>query len=112
MMTTISRISTAHLRRLPIHSRDGSDAVRQFLTPITLDTLTLLTQTGWPVSAVLRLWVERVNGVPNAVEASGLVGGPVRALARFQRIAELAQAAQAQELLAVRMEEREIEVGG
>jgi hypothetical protein len=91
---------------------DDSDAIRQFFTPITLDTLVFLTQTSWPVSSVLRLWVERLNGVPNAVTASGPHAGAAPDFARFLRIAELAQAAQSQELLAIRTDEREIEVGG
>jgi hypothetical protein len=91
---------------------DDSDAVRQFLTPITLDTLVLLTQTSWPVSSILRLWVDRMNGVPNAVTASGPHGGVAPDFVRFVRIAELAQAAQSQEQVAVRTEEREAEVGG
>jgi len=91
---------------------DNSDAVRQFLTPINLDTLVFLTQTSWPVSTVLRLWVERLNGVPNAVTASGPHSEAAPDFARFRRIAELARAAQSQELMAVRTEEREAEVGG
>src|SRR5262249_56987188 len=69
---------------------DDSDAIRQSLTPITLDTLTLLTQTGWPVSSVLRLWVERLNGVPNAVAASGPPDGTAPDFARFLPIPRLA----------------------
>jgi hypothetical protein len=91
---------------------DDSDAIRQSFTPITLGTLTLLTQSGWPVSSVLRLWVDRLNGVPNAVGASGPPCGAAPDFARFLRIAELAEAAQTQELLAVRTEERAVEVGG
>jgi hypothetical protein len=91
---------------------DSSEAVRQFLTPIPVDTLVFLTQTNWPITTFLRLWVERLNGVPNAVTA----GGPQRELipdfTRFLRAAELAQLAQDQELAFVRVEERVTEVGG
>lgn len=91
---------------------DDGATVRRFLTPITLDTLAFLTQTGWPVESVVRLWVERANGVPNAVG----VGGPGRDEApdveRFLRVAALLQAAQERELAAVRAEERVVEVGG
>jgi hypothetical protein len=84
---------------------DGSDAVRQFLTPISADTLIFLAQTSWPVDTIVRIWAERVNGVPNAATASG----PSRCLppdfARFQRVAELLQAAQDRELAPVRGEE-------
>src|SRR5262249_31610763 len=41
-----------------------SDDVRRFLTPMTLDNLVFVIQTGWPVSGLLRLWAARLNGVP------------------------------------------------
>jgi hypothetical protein len=89
---------------------DSSDAVRQFLTPIPFDTLSFLMQTSWPVSTMARLWVERLNGVPNASS------GPQRErppdIARFQRVAELLQFAQDEELGTVRVVERVTEVGG
>src|SRR5262249_8100063 len=44
---------------------DESEAVRRFLTPIPADNLVFSIQTGWPVSGLLRLWAERLNGVPN-----------------------------------------------
>jgi hypothetical protein len=105
-------LSGANRPTISLDPADGSDDVRQFLTPITLDTLALLNQTSWPVSSILRLWVERINGVPNAVEAGGPSSGAAMDFARFQRIADLAQTAQSQELLALRTEERETEVGG
>jgi hypothetical protein len=90
---------------------DDSNATRQFLTPITPETLVFLQQTSWPVSTVTRLWVDRINGVPNAVTASG----PARCIppdfARFLRAAELLQEAQDRELASVRAEERAAEVG-
>jgi hypothetical protein len=91
---------------------DNGEAVRQFLTPISLDTMTFLTQTGWPVSTFLRLWVERVNGVPNAITASGPPRDAPADFARFLRLAELFQAAQDRELAGVHSEERLTEVGG
>jgi hypothetical protein len=91
---------------------DDGSSVRRFLTPISLDTLVFLTQTSWPVSIILRLWVERVNGVPNAVNASG----PPRDLApdyeRFLRISQLLQSTQNKELGAVHSTERVVEVSG
>jgi hypothetical protein len=54
----------------------------------------------------MRLWVERMNGVPNAATASGPVRDRVPDFARFQRVAELMQIAQDRELASVRAEER------
>lgn len=91
---------------------DDGTSVRRFLTPITLETLVFLTQTSWPVSSIVRVWVERMNGIPNAVTASG----PAREIApdyeRFLKIAFLLQAVQDKELGAVRWREQILEVSG
>src|SRR5262245_45058068 len=52
-----------------LHPADSNDAVRQFLTPVSLETLSFIIESGWPVSTVLRLWVERLNGIPNGAIA-------------------------------------------
>jgi hypothetical protein len=92
---------------LTLTPEDDSEAVKRFLTPIPEDTLIFLTQTGWPVSGILRLWVGRLNGVPNA--------GPARCavedFVRFNRVAELFQIAQDRELLSLHAEDRLTEVG-
>jgi hypothetical protein len=105
-------VEGANRPTVSLEPADSSDTVRQFLTPITLDTLVLLTQSSWPVSSVLRLWVERLNGVPNAVTAAGPHGDIARDFTRFLRIAELAQDVQYKELAAIRAEELETQVGG
>jgi hypothetical protein len=94
-----------------VPANDG-DAVRRFLTPISNETLTFLTETSWPVSVVFRLWVERLNGVPNAVTASGPSRGVISDYGRFLRISELMQLAQDREMGSMRVESRDVEVGG
>ena len=91
---------------------DDGTSVRRFLTPITLETLVFLTQTSWPVSSIVRVWVERMNGIPNAVTASGPARDLVPDYARFLRIASLLQAIQDQELGAVRSREQVFELSG
>ncbi len=90
----------------------SGDAVRRFLTPITADTMVFLASTSWPVSTVLRLWAERLNGVPNAPTASGPQREFVPDFARFQRVAHLMQVAQDLELAVISPQEREVEVSG
>lgn len=87
---------------------DGA-STRRFLTPITLDTLIFLTQSGWPAETLVRVWVERLNGVPNGGTGPGRddAADP----ARFVRIAGLFRAAREQELAAFRAEDRVVEVG-
>ena len=89
-----------------------SDAVRQFLAPISGDTLLFLVETNWPVSTILRLYVERLNGVPNDGPADGTPCDRSPGGNRFQRVAELLQAAADQDLLSVRVEERVTVLGG
>jgi hypothetical protein len=49
----------------------GKDFVKSVLTPADLDTLILLSNAGWSIERLLRLMVNRMNGLPNAPRASG-----------------------------------------
>jgi len=49
----------------------GEAFVRQMMTPIPLETLILLFQSGWPIDTVLRLVVQEINDLENASTASG-----------------------------------------
>ena len=89
----------------------GSDAIRRFLTPIAPETLAYLSSTCWPVSTVLRLYAERLNGVPNAPSASGPQREFVPDFARFQRVAYLMQVAQDLGLAYVSSQDRPTELG-
>jgi hypothetical protein len=90
----------------------SSDAVRRFLTPISAETLAFLASTSWPVSTVLRLYAERLNGVPNAPSASGPQREFAPDFARFQRVAHLLQIAQDTELIAIGSRDSDTQVGG
>ncbi len=89
----------------------GGDAVRRFLTPIAPETLVYLGSTCWPVSTVLRLYAERLNGVPNATSASGPQRLFVSDFVRFQRVAYLMQVAQDLHFGYVSTEDRATELG-
>ena len=89
----------------------GGDAVRRFLTPIAPETLVYLGSTCWPVSTVLRLYAERLNGVPNATSASGPQRPFAPDFARFQRVAYLMQVAQDLHLGFISSEDRATELG-
>jgi hypothetical protein len=95
---------------LTFNPATDSAAMRAFLTPITPETLLMLTQAGSPVSRVERLWLERLNGVPN-----GPGGPPYTApvdFHRFMRIAELLQLGQDQDWVRTSTEESITEVSG
>lgn len=49
----------------------GADFVRNVLTPMELDALLLLSQSGWSIERLLLIMANRINGQDNAREASG-----------------------------------------
>jgi hypothetical protein len=91
---------------------DDGTTVRRFLTIIPNETFLFLARTSWPVSTILRLYAERINGVPNAETASGPPSDHPPDFARFQRIAELFQFAYDHRFLFIHDEERPVTVGG
>ncbi len=105
-------VSGANRPTITLIPSNDSDPVRRSLTPITPESIALLTETSWPASVILRLWVERLNGVPNAVSASGPSRGVLSDYARFQRIADLVQYTQDNEIASIRVEHRFVELGG
>jgi hypothetical protein len=105
-------VSGANRPTITLVPGDNGDAVQRFLTPISADTLVFLFQTSWPVSTVARLWVERLNGVPNAAAASGPPRREAPDFVRFRRVAELLQLVRDQKLGTIRPEEHIVEVGG
>jgi hypothetical protein len=105
-------VSGANRPTITLIPADNGDSIRQFLTPIPTETLAFLSETSWPVSVIFRLWVERLNGVPNAVSASGPPTGVISDFARFRRLTDLFQDAQDRELASLRTEPRDIEVSG
>jgi hypothetical protein len=104
--------SAANRPTITLIPSDNGDAVQKFLTPITAETLLFLTETSWPVSTVMRLWVERLNGVPNAASASGPQRNQIPDFERFRRVAELMQLVRNLRLGDIWPEEKAIEVSG
>jgi len=91
---------------------DDGAATRRMLTPISGETLIFLIESGWPVSTVLRLWVDQLNGIPNGYRVSGPPTDRPIDSARFNHAVELLLAAADQQLLTVKLEDRFAEVGG
>jgi hypothetical protein len=105
-------VAGANRPTLTLIPADNGAATEKFLTPITVETLILLQQSSWPVATVLRLWVNRINGVPNAALASGPQQDRIPDFGRFRRVVELLQSVQDLGLGAVHPEEHVVEVGG
>ena len=49
----------------------GSNYVRNVLSPIQPEIILLLTRSGWSIERLLRLTANKINGINNASEASG-----------------------------------------
>lgn len=105
-------VSASNRPTISLAPSDDSGSIRRFMTPISLETLIMLSQSGWTTSSVLRIWVDRMNGVPNLASP----GVPPRDVppdfARFVRACELLQTAQDGELMSLHADERIVQAGG
>jgi hypothetical protein len=104
--------SVANRPTVSMVPQDDGTTVRQFMTPISFETIKVLVQSGWPVSSVMRIWVDRINGVPNFMPPSGPVRAAPPDYARFLRVCEIMQHAQDAEWLSVVADERAVQIGG
>jgi hypothetical protein len=77
----------------------GSDFVQNVLTPMDLDVLLLLSRSGWSIERLLRLTVNRMNGIGNALEASGPTPRDVPEFADFLSAAKLMRSLQKQRMV-------------
>jgi len=69
----------------------GDEFANRVLSSISPETIVLLSQSGWSIERLLLLCVQRINGIENAVTATGPT--PMRApeFERFQRFAAMAR---------------------
>jgi hypothetical protein len=63
----------------------GQEFVRQVLSRVSLETVLLLDASGWSTERVLRLCVEKMNGLDNAARASGPTPTEAPDVDRFRR---------------------------
>ena len=66
----------------------GDQFLKQILSPVPLEAVLILTQSGWSVQRVVSVCVERANGLDNASNASGPT--PTRE-PRFEQFAEMTE---------------------
>jgi len=66
---------------------EGADFTKSLLTQIHLDTLVLLSNTGWDVDRVMRLCVSQINRIENVTQLSGELAVPPR----YEQFAVLAR---------------------
>ena len=67
----------------------GAEFTRRLLTPISPQTIILLSQSGWSVERLLMCCVDRINDVTNAPVASGPTPSRIPDNSRFREVASL-----------------------
>jgi hypothetical protein len=87
------------------------DTIRSLFRAGTLDGIIFLAESGWPVATVFRLWVDYLNGVPNAVAATGPPRDVASPFREFRRAVELLQVLQDRGDLRFVREEKFVELG-
>jgi len=66
----------------------GEDFVQRLMSPLQIDALIGLYYSGWSIDRILRLSVQHINGVENAIGASGPTPDYVPTYAGFARVAK------------------------
>ena len=69
--------------------RGGGEFVRSVLTPVDIETFMLLANSGWSIERLLRVSVDRMNGIANAPNASGPAPESAPKYEKFSRAAKL-----------------------
>jgi len=67
----------------------GDDFFQQLLQQVPLETLGLLTNSGWSFDTVARMAIQRTNGLSNAAGASGPTPGEAPKFKEFNAVASL-----------------------
>ena len=67
----------------------GEDFLKQLLTPIDLEKIMLLYNSGWTLKRILRLAVQSINDIPNAKRASGPTPENVPEFQKFEEVLDL-----------------------
>ncbi|HEC15297.1 MAG TPA: hypothetical protein ENI99_01785 [Sedimenticola sp.] len=77
----------------------GENFVQRLLAPVDLDTVLLMYHSGWSIERVLRLAVQRLNGIENAPSASGPTPARAPRYRDFLRAAKLLRTLQRSDAL-------------
>jgi hypothetical protein len=96
---------------LALAPADDKESVQRFLTPLTAENLLFFSQAGWPISTIFRLYVDTMNGVPNAPEASGPVRTIMPKFETFRHVTELLQFVQDQRYVTLAVDKTKVQIG-
>ena len=82
----------------------GEQFVKRLLSPISLETLLLLYNSGWSVERVFEMCAQRVNKIRNAPRAAGPTPATAPEYKTFQRLTDLMRNLQVKDGLNIRLE--------
>jgi len=85
----IGRVAVEETPTVTYAPLQGSDFVERVLSPIALETLLLLDQSGWSIERLFRATLQSANALPNAPAAAGPTPEQVPEYADFARMARL-----------------------
>lgn len=77
----------------------GQEFAERLMSPLSLDTMMLLYRSGWSLKRVVRLCVQKLNGLENAPRASGPTPERAPKYEEFNRALDLMRGLQNQRLL-------------
>lgn len=105
----LTRASRPTLSYTPL---DDEEFTRRLFTPISLQGVLYLSKTTWPISTVLRLYLENLNWVSNAETASGPTPKIAPEYAQFLTGMYALQELQDAQLVQLHLDEKEETVAG
>lgn len=95
---------------LSFDPRRSAEMTKALLARIDLDTVNLLDAAGWDIGRLFRILIEDINGVGNAISASGPIPAKAPEFAEFRYLTSLLESMHEQRLLGLGFETRQIDV--
>ncbi|MFO0879132.1 MAG: hypothetical protein U0840_17445 [Gemmataceae bacterium] len=104
------RVGFADRPTLSFDPRRSEALTKALLSRLDLETIDLLDAAGWDLGRLLRLVIESINGVGNALQAGGPTPATAPEFAEYQQVAGLMQRLYEQRLTILGVEQREADV--
>jgi hypothetical protein len=95
---------------LSFDPRRSAEVTKALLARIDLDTFNLLDAAGWDLGRLFRILVEDINGVGNAISASGPIPEQAPEFAEFRYLTSLVESLHEQRLLDLGIETRQVDI--
>jgi hypothetical protein len=101
----VGRVESPTISYVP---QENADFNRALLSPLSIETLVLVTRTGWAFDRVLRCAVQNINGLDNATSAGGPTPSRKPDFETFRYLAQNLRVLQLQHGVEMAQSEREV----